>query len=514
MKNKWMRILIGVLLGGSSALLITAAFPPYDLWPLIFVAFVPMLVAQFKIMPYAWSSLPSAIAIGGWLGLYFTDIFAPFDVSTAWYMKALPIWGGLIVFLTDKGKRKFNDATRYRWFVLYGIIDWVGFEMIRSLIPMFGTWGFVGYTLWSQPWLVQPLSWVGILGLDLLLMLINFGLALGALKLLERWGDWRDTPAVPQPLMRKWLAITGAVTVIWVAASLVMWFQPVETDTARVAAVQPNIYALLDEGEDIMVVDTARVEALTTQLEGEMIRLTREAADQGAKIVVWPEGHLSYDPQEQNTATFESLAQETDAYLVLGYAFDTDAGLRNETAVVAPHGAFLGTYGKSHPVLFAGETKSINAGEYPVFDTPYGQLASIICYDLNFTDTTRKMAQQGAQIVAVPSNDWAAIAEKQYTHLVFRAIENRVAMVKAEDAFNSAIIDPRGNVVSKAVSTTPQQALLVSDVTVADTTTLYARTGDWLGWLSLGLYVAAAFLTGKAIKAAEAEQSEETGDAR
>jgi apolipoprotein N-acyltransferase len=29
-----------------------------------------------------------------------------------------------------------------------------------------------------------------------------------------------------------------------------------------------------------------------------------------------------------------------------------------------------------------------------------------ICCDLDFTDTARKLARQGAQLIAVPSNDW------------------------------------------------------------------------------------------------------------
>jgi len=75
-KSSWIRIGSGILLSVVSAILLTLSFPPYNLWPLIWVGFVPMLVAQFRVMPRKVSSLASAIAIGGWLGGYLTPIFA------------------------------------------------------------------------------------------------------------------------------------------------------------------------------------------------------------------------------------------------------------------------------------------------------------------------------------------------------------------------------------------------------------------------------------------------------
>ena len=58
----WTRIGIGVTLSASSALLLTLAFPPWDLWPLVWVGFIPMLVAQYRILPSRVSSLAPGIA--------------------------------------------------------------------------------------------------------------------------------------------------------------------------------------------------------------------------------------------------------------------------------------------------------------------------------------------------------------------------------------------------------------------------------------------------------------------
>jgi apolipoprotein N-acyltransferase len=47
----WLRAVIGVALSILSAVMLTIAFPPYDLWPLVWIGFVPSLLAQYRIMP-------------------------------------------------------------------------------------------------------------------------------------------------------------------------------------------------------------------------------------------------------------------------------------------------------------------------------------------------------------------------------------------------------------------------------------------------------------------------------
>jgi len=85
----------------------------------------------------------------------------------------------------------------------------------------------------------------------------------------------------------------------------------------------------------------------------------------------------------------------------------------------------------------------------------------------------------------VPSFDWPAVAAKHFSHLVFRAVENRVAMVKADVAFDSAIIDPYGRVLRRTVSTEPEAAILVADIPLGAVNAPAIRLGDWMGWLCL-----------------------------
>lgn len=132
-----------------------------------------MLTAQYRILPPRFTRLAPAISIAGWLGVFLIPIFGGRSLFMILLLPAIAV----IVFLTDRNKRAFHEHTSYRWFLLEGAFGWAGIEMIRSLIPAIGTWGFVGYTLWSAPWFLQPLSLFGIYALDLLILFGNYALA-------------------------------------------------------------------------------------------------------------------------------------------------------------------------------------------------------------------------------------------------------------------------------------------------------------------------------------------------
>ena len=50
-------------------------------------------------------------------------------------MAWLPLLIAAISYLADSGVSAFHERTDYRWFVGYGALNWVGFEMIRGFIP-------------------------------------------------------------------------------------------------------------------------------------------------------------------------------------------------------------------------------------------------------------------------------------------------------------------------------------------------------------------------------------------
>ena len=498
MKNKQTIInsLLGIFLGVISGAAFILAFPPFEIWPLIFVGWVPVLIAQNRIMPAKLSSLPTAVAIGIWLEGYMGPIFNP----TGSYMIYLPLVAALFALIFDLGKRQFNQKTHYRWFVLEGAFSWAAIEMVRLFIPIAGTWGFIAYPLYRQVWLIQPTSIFGIIGQGMLVMIVNLVLTLGIISWLDQQKNPGQPNLIPEKRVKSWANGTALALILWIALSLIL-LKPNQGEKITVAAVQPDISPIItgNQGRD----------ELLAQLYAAMIDQTRSAANQGAQFIVWPEGSLRSDPQVEDQLGLVSLVKELHSYLAVGYVVNLDNGtFRNEATVIDPSGEFLGVFGKDHPVLFGGET-SPTRGTYPVYPTSIGTLGTIICYDLDYTDTARKLVAQGAQLIGVPSNDWGGIADKHYTHVVFRAIENRVAMVKADGGYDSAIVDPYGRILSLASYPEGGGATLVAEILLGSGKgTLNTQLGDWIGWLGIAGMLFFAIGGPFLVKAAEKQDEE------
>jgi apolipoprotein N-acyltransferase len=472
---------IGVAL--LTGLLIELAFDPHGYWPLIFVAFVPMVVAQHRILPASLSGLAPGIGIACLFAHELSGGLA--DGGVAWYYQLLPVYVGLLIAGLAWRSRRFHERTGYRWFLISFPVAWVGVDFLRNLSGvdfLGGTWGSPAYALYAQYWFLQPLSVFGHFGLQLLVLVVNFAIARAAIALIDcrldgdRASDHRKTT---------WKSLTVAVLLVvaWGGLSGIQLLIGLEEGApVRVAAVQPN--AVLDSEEEFR----------------RDIAMTREAAERGAQLVVWREAGLKFNPLVEHTSRLKALAAETGATIAMGYRYKSEKGHHNEALVLTPEGTFHGPYGKTHPGRFAGDY-SDTGGHFEVYETPIGPLATIICYDLDFTDTAREMARLGARIVAVPSADVPAIARSHYTHLVFRAIENRLAMVKADNTFDSVIIDPYGRMLELELNLwsveqtkanghgeTPP-ALIVADVPPGPADSMYVRLGDWVGWLAVAAMI-------------------------
>ncbi|HVS68493.1 MAG TPA: nitrilase-related carbon-nitrogen hydrolase, partial [Mycobacteriales bacterium] len=219
------------------------------------------------------------------------------------------------------------------------------------------------------------------------------------------------------------------------------------------------------------------------------IAQTKVAAAQGAKLVVWREGGLDFDPTTSpRGAVVANLAKQTHTFIAAGWHTTEDGKRLNEVATFAPNGKLLGTYGKTHPGTFAKDYSDWR-GHYLVYTAPFGRFGSIICFDLDFLDSARSVAKLGAQILAVSSSDVQGIADKHYTHLVFRAIETRLSAVKADSTYDSAAIDPYGRILERHITPDGSAYTLVADVPLGTGKSVYVSLGDWLGWLALAATV-------------------------
>ena len=386
-KSLFARVILGLLLSILSAGLLMLAFPPFNLWFLVWFSFIPFIIAKHRIMPHKISSLAPALFFGLWYTGYNWLLFRRwFDF---WMFVVNFLFFFSIIFVFEKGNRNFHMRTGYRWFVLEAVAVWTGFEMIRNIIPFWGSWGFVAYTLHSHPWLIQPASIFGVFGVSALIIMVNYVLGLASIRLLDKyWSSEPDLPILESRVTCRCLSIAGAIMVVWIGLSIIL-FQTHQVQTVRVAAIQPYPSHKLDKPQNMK-----ELLALLEKIQARMIEQTHEAAKQGAEIIVWPETMVFKDPQKNDTLGLVKLAQETG----LIWSSVIQCGLKKEYTetrppYISPSGNFLGVFGKDHPMVIRGET-SLTRGTYPVYETPIGVLGTIICYDLDFTDTARKLAKK------------------------------------------------------------------------------------------------------------------------
>jgi apolipoprotein N-acyltransferase len=93
-------------------------------------------------------------------------------------------------------------------------------------------------------------------------------------------------------------------------------------------------------------------------------------------------------------------------------------------------------------------------------------------------------------LILAPSIDVESISSVRTASTVFRAVENRVAMVKADTAWDSVIVAPNGQVLASDDIHTQLggQALLVADVPLGPRGAPFTRYGGWpFQWLAYAL---------------------------
>lgn len=148
------------------------------------------------------------------------------------------------------------------------------------------------------------------------------------------------------------------------------------------------------------------------------LALINEAADQGADLIVLPElsdsGYVFETRQEayslsgtaQSSAAllaWATVAKARGLHIVGGFCERDGNALYNSAAVIGPDG-LVGVYRKTH--LWGAENLFFERGNlgFPVFTTPIGRIAALICYDGWFPEAWRLCALKGADIVCMPTN--------------------------------------------------------------------------------------------------------------
>ncbi len=460
------RVAVGVALTALSALMLVVMWPMFGgLWWLAPVAFVPMYVAQYRLLPRKWSFAPVAVACGAYgfaVGMLGASI-APMALILGGALGVALLGAVIGVF-----QRPFSERTRYRWFVLQLPIVWLFIEVAIQDNEILGSTPWLAYRMGEVPQLVAPVSVTGTPALSFLVLVVNAAIALVLFRWLDASGRSENAVPVPRSVARGWAVGVLAVAVVWAAAGVGITAQVRDTQgpAVRAAYVQPGLAnvmpGVLVGGDDN---DPRTAEQRRDDQAAHLRDLTLAAAEQGAQLVVWPEEVLEYDPREERTQWIPDLVRQTGIYLVAGFTRDfSDASQPNRALMWAPSGDIIGIYSKNKRVIMEGESFTPGT-EFPVLATALGPLGMVICFDLDFPNgPVRQVTDAGARIVAAPSIDFASVADLRTTSTVFRAIENRVGIVKADLAWDSAVVGPDGQVLAGTVITDDDGGVAVAVV--------------------------------------------------
>ena len=161
-----------------------------DQWWLIFVAFVPMYVAQYRIFSRRWSAVAVGIATAGY---YLSLLLQGSSVIPATTIATGTVALGAIGWVIGLFMRPFAERTGYRWFLVQYPLIWVALDLLVQDNEILGSGSWIAYRLGDAPHLIQPVSILSTPALSLLLLIINSAIALLVLTAMDRkWPHLAD----------------------------------------------------------------------------------------------------------------------------------------------------------------------------------------------------------------------------------------------------------------------------------------------------------------------------------
>lgn len=182
----------------------------------------------------------------------------------------------------------------------------------------------------------------------------------------------------------------------------------------------------------------------------EFAALVAEAARRRADLVVLGEtvhyvgvGKKPHEVAETipgpSTGYFGGLAREHGLHIVVSLYERAGRVTYNTAVLIGPEGRVIGKYRKVCLPHAEIETGVMPGSDYPVFETKFGKVGLMVCYDRFFPEVARELAGRGAEVIAWPVWGCDPLLARA------RANENRVYIV------SSTYTDGRANWMLSAV---------------------------------------------------------------
>lgn len=235
-----------------------------------------------------------------------------------------------------------------------------------------------------------------------------------------------------------------------------------------------------EEGSDVRVAAVQGCER-AARVSPALEQLTRQAARQGAEMIVWPEVTLECSPLDdpQLGAFCANLARSTGAVLVI--PFHDEKRNQNRLVVYERDGGVAGTYAKLCPAEWIGEDCQPGT-DFPVHRTSAASIGACICYDAHFPRVATRLVHEGAALLVVTADSIFPELGRRYPPMVsvLRALENGVPVVWSDMLMGTRIVDATGQVIAEAAC---DDHLIIGSVRTVPRGSWHARTGGLLSWL-------------------------------
>jgi apolipoprotein N-acyltransferase len=510
------RTIVGVFLGSlssvASGIALFASQPSFDFSALAWVGLAPLLLVFSGKRPGAAFLLFYLAGAIFFLGIFHWILRIPgytllHHALLALYMGAFfAVFGFLFAFL---GRRLGFLAALFAAPFL-----WVSIEFARSNLSFLALpWGLLGHSQYKHPVIIQIASLAGAYGLSFLIVLMNSSLA----AIVFPWQERSTAVGADHTRLtrRRKRVLVGGVTACLVVFALVYGYvvtsRPIAGERVQIAVVQGNIEQ-----------DKKWDPKYASMIMKTYTDLTYKAAEKKPTLILWPESatprSISTDAKLQSQV--RELARSTGAYLLLGStqlqkfkvqtpqsakylnsAFLIPPGpgeiknQRYDKIRLFPFGEYL-PYKDTIPwrLINVPEFGNYLAGkEYTVFKTPFSRFGVTICWENIFPDLVREFVRHGAQFMVNVTNEaWFGPITAPYQFVamsVFRAVENRVFVVRCTNTGISCFIDPYGRVINRVTGTDGGdifvQGFMNGSIVPLDSRTIYTQYGDWFVWLCI-----------------------------
>uniref|UniRef100_F4C6G0 Apolipoprotein N-acyltransferase n=1 Tax=Sphingobacterium sp. (strain 21) TaxID=743722 RepID=F4C6G0_SPHS2 len=518
MKNNYIWALI-------SAFLLWLGWPPVPYSALfLLIAFVPLLMAiERVILDDTTKKGQKIFLLAGFTALIWntTSIYWVYNAISA----VMPAYIAIFISLIPFGLAALMIAIVFRLYYqlrkrysvsgsLVGLVClWIGYEYLHQSWDLAFPWMTLGNGFSNTHQLIQWYAYTGVYGGTAWIWLCNI-----ALFLVLRKRIYEKTSTLN---FKQFIRFALAVLIPSII-SLVQYFSYEEHENpSNVVVVQPNIDPYGKFGNI----------PVATQVEN-LIRLSRDKAQTNTEFFIWPESAIPERPPGVN----EEEIRNNDSYLRIRdflYNYKNGnvlSGIESmqlydslqtpsarqfsnvskyydvfNAAVLIDNSSKVQFYHKSKLVpgveqtpfsylsflkplfaAFGGSTGSYGSQEKPsVFYSQSGiGAAPVICYESIWGNYVAEYVRQGAQFIAVITNDgWWGNTSGKSQHLAYaklRAIENRRWVARAANTGISAFINQRGDIVSQSEWWVP--TALKADINLNEEITFYTATGDYFAY--------------------------------